>query len=220
MDRKFVEAVDLLATFKHDDPVRVKEHTNDEPRDMWISRTIHRADGKFGSYESSRVTVTYGPGRYATKITAEMMVHLGATIEKRTEDGEAEPQKGLLVDVAGERHYEVLSVSSDGKSCQVWHHGPILTASKRADGHWYFNDRRVRFHNPKPDIVDEILDLLKPVDETRCFCGEGINYDKPGDEGGEFVVNDRFLRSYPDHTFGESVIGHAQCGLDYGMEPA
>lgn len=205
MDRKFVEAVDLLGTFKHDDPVRVTL-LGEAPRDMWISRVIHRSDGKFGSYESSRVTVTYGPGRYSCSITAEQLVYGRATIEKREEVGEAEPQKGFFVHWGGDHHYEVLAVSSDGKECQVWHHGPILSAKKRPDGHWYFNDRRVRFYNPNPQEV--------------CFCGEDINYDQPGNEGGEFTATAEFVIRHPQYVVGGAVIGHAQCGLDAGLEPA
>jgi hypothetical protein len=147
MDRVYIEAVDLLGSFKLNDKVRVTL-TDDTPRDMYVSRTLHRCDGKFGSYESSRVTVTYGPGRYATSITADMLVHHRATIEKREE-------------------------------------------------------------------VEE-----QPAAESVCFCGEDIDYDKPGDEGGEFIATEEFVKDHPKYSMDRSVIAHAECGLGAGLEPA
>jgi hypothetical protein len=74
-------AINLLSSFKPNDTVRVvKEgHTSN----MYVSRTFHLADYSFGSPESGRVTVTYGPGRYACEITADMLVLGLATIESR-----------------------------------------------------------------------------------------------------------------------------------------
>lgn len=219
MDRKIIEAVDLLGTFEYDDPVRVTLK-GEEPRDMWISRTIHRSDGAYGSYESNRVTATYGPGRYSCSITAEMLAYRRASIEKREVTGEAEPQKGFLVHVGTERSYEVVAVADSGKECHLWQGGPVLVSKKRPDGHWYFNERRVRFHVPEPGLVDEIMDLLEPVYGSLCFCGEDIDYDKPGNEGSEFTATEEFAKRYPSYTTGDAVIGHAQCGLDAGLEPA
>ena len=48
---------------------------------MHVSRTAHRSDGAYGSVVSTRVTVTYGPGRYSTEVGAEAMAsgHLTLT---------------------------------------------------------------------------------------------------------------------------------------------
>lgn len=63
------DAVDVLSKLRTGDEVRVmldgREYT------MHVTREIHRSDGKYGSYESSRVRVSFGPGRYSTDVTAE-----------------------------------------------------------------------------------------------------------------------------------------------------
>lgn len=82
MDKLYTEAIGLLGSFKQNDQVRVTL-VDGRPRDMYVSRTIHRADYSFGSPESSRITVTYGPGRYATEITADALVLGTAKIEAR-----------------------------------------------------------------------------------------------------------------------------------------
>jgi hypothetical protein len=47
-------------------------------------------------------------------------------------------------------------------------------------------------------------------DEWDCeLCGEEIDTDSTADPGGEFTGPN-----------GESVIAHAQCGLDHGLELA
>ena len=69
MDKKITDAVDLLSSFKSGEAVTLtadgREHR------MLVSRTARRCDGPFGSYESTRITVTFGPGRYAREVTAE-----------------------------------------------------------------------------------------------------------------------------------------------------
>lgn len=142
MDRAYVEAVDLLGSFNRLDLVRVVK--DGRTSDMHITRTVHRSDGTFGSFESSRVTVSFGPGRYSCDITADMLVLGLATIEPR-------------------------------------------------------------------DVKTQ---------ENLCFCGEDINYDVPGSEGGEFIATAEFVRKYPQFQVGGAVIGHAQCGLDHKLEPA
>jgi hypothetical protein len=80
MDKRYVAAIDLLGSFKQNQPVKVTL-ADGKQRDMYVSRTIRRADHAFGSPESSRVTVSYGPGRYSTEITADMLVLGTAGIE-------------------------------------------------------------------------------------------------------------------------------------------
>lgn len=80
MNTNIIEAVDLLATLKHDDKVKVT--ADGRTNDMYVSRTLHRADGAYGSYESSRVTVTFGPGRYAREVTAEQIADGRVAIER------------------------------------------------------------------------------------------------------------------------------------------
>lgn len=71
MDRKIVLAVDLLASLRLGQWVHLTE--NGRTHEMYVSREIRRADGDFGSYESSRVTVTFGVGQYACEVTAERL---------------------------------------------------------------------------------------------------------------------------------------------------
>lgn len=80
----YTKAINLLESFKVKDLVRVV--SDGHAADMYISRTARRSDGKFGSPQSTRVTVTYGPGRYAREVTADQLVHGLATIEARNEE--------------------------------------------------------------------------------------------------------------------------------------
>lgn len=156
MDQRYTAAIELLKSFELNAPVRVVL-PDGKPNDMYVSRTMHRADHAFGSPESSRVTVTYGPGRYACDVTADMLVLGTASIAARTSG---------------------------------------------------------------TPVVEEIMDLLKSVDETVCFCGEDIDYDKPGDEGGEFIGTEQFFKDHPKCDPNSSVIAHAECGLGAGLVPA
>ena len=80
MDRKITSAVDMLGSFKAGDAVKIT--TDGRTNSMFVSRTLHRCDGPFGSYESARITVTFGPGRYAREITAEQIASGKALIER------------------------------------------------------------------------------------------------------------------------------------------
>jgi hypothetical protein len=150
MDQRYLAAVNLLGSFKQNAPVRVVLEDG-KPRDMYVSHIFHRADYSFGSPESGRVTVTYGPGRYACALTADMLVLGTASIEARTIEPVNEQEESQ---------------------------------------------------------------------ETICFCGEAINYEVPGSEGGEFTATGEFAKEHPNYQAGDAVIGHAQCGLDHGLEPA
>lgn len=46
-------------------------------------------------------------------------------------------------------YYEVVAVAADGQSCQVWHHGPILTVTLKRDGLWWFNETPVAFYSKR-----------------------------------------------------------------------
>jgi len=73
MKREYAVAVNLLSTLKRGDMVEFIDGS--KTYTMAVTREIHRSDGQFGSYESSRVTVSYGPGRYSRDLTADQMVH-------------------------------------------------------------------------------------------------------------------------------------------------
>jgi hypothetical protein len=68
---EFHAAVDFLASLKKGD--RVVLGTRNHRIEMTVSRTIHRADGPFGSYESSRVTLTTENG-YTRDVCAQALV--------------------------------------------------------------------------------------------------------------------------------------------------
>ena len=62
-------ALGILASLNVGDAVTV---TNDgKEHAMTVTRSARRSDGAFGSWESTRVTVSLGPGRWSTEITAE-----------------------------------------------------------------------------------------------------------------------------------------------------
>lgn len=72
MERAMVEAVELIASLKDGDPVLV---TRDGRTNlMFVAGAPRRCDGQYGPLESLRVTVTFGPGRYATEVSAENLV--------------------------------------------------------------------------------------------------------------------------------------------------
>lgn len=74
-------AVSNLAAFKLNDPVTLTE--NGQTHDMYVSRTIRRSDGNFGSLESCHITVTYGVGRWSTEVRAELLADGRQKIERR-----------------------------------------------------------------------------------------------------------------------------------------
>lgn len=63
------EAFNLLASLREGDAVLVTQDGREST--MYVSRDLHRADGAYGSWEGSRVTVTFGPGRYSREISAD-----------------------------------------------------------------------------------------------------------------------------------------------------
>jgi hypothetical protein len=71
ISREIHDAVDVLARLRRGDEVTVTEDGRDYA--MTVTREIHRSDGAYGSYESSRVTVSLGVGRWSTEIHAERM---------------------------------------------------------------------------------------------------------------------------------------------------
>lgn len=80
MDRRITNAVDFIATLRTHDLVQVT--MNGRRYNMEVSREMHRCDGAFGSYESNRVTVTFGPGGYAREVTAEQIANGTVEIER------------------------------------------------------------------------------------------------------------------------------------------
>lgn len=66
------EAIALISSLKDGDPVLVTR--DGRTKLMFVSGAPRRSDGAFGSPESTRVTVTFGPGRYATEVAADNLV--------------------------------------------------------------------------------------------------------------------------------------------------
>lgn len=69
---EIIQARDFLAGLRPGDPVRLlwdgKQH------DLTVQRPLRTADpGGFGSLESQRVTIGYGPGRWNTEVTVERL---------------------------------------------------------------------------------------------------------------------------------------------------
>jgi hypothetical protein len=65
--REFLAAQELIGSLKVGDRVRV-QRAGEKAYEMYVSRGPTRSDGPFGSPESLHVTVTFGPGRYATEV--------------------------------------------------------------------------------------------------------------------------------------------------------
>jgi len=74
------DAATFLGALHQGDAVRVK--VDGRSHDMTVSRAAHRADGAFGSWESTRVTVTLGPGRWSTEIGADHVAAGRQSIER------------------------------------------------------------------------------------------------------------------------------------------
>jgi hypothetical protein len=66
-EHTFSTAYALVSSLKVGDKVRVAR-AGERPYDMYVSRGPRRSDGAHGSHESLHVTVTLGPGRYATEV--------------------------------------------------------------------------------------------------------------------------------------------------------
>jgi len=87
------EAIQLIGSLRDGDLVRVTQDGRSHV--MIVSGPPRRADGPFGSPESTRVTVTYGPGKYATEVAADNLVRTrrgrgwiggGTTLERVPDD--------------------------------------------------------------------------------------------------------------------------------------
>jgi hypothetical protein len=65
--REFVKAFALISSLSVGDWVRV-QRAGERVYEMYVSRGPRRSDGAYGSPESLHVTVTFGPGRYATEV--------------------------------------------------------------------------------------------------------------------------------------------------------
>jgi hypothetical protein len=63
------DAHEFLARLHAGDRVRVT--IDGRQNDMTVSREIRLADGAYGSWESARVTVTLGSGRWSTELIAD-----------------------------------------------------------------------------------------------------------------------------------------------------
>lgn len=72
MERAMTEAIDLIASLRDGDAVLVTRDGRTSV--MFVSGGPRRCDGAFGPIESTRVTVTFGPGRYSTEVSAEDLV--------------------------------------------------------------------------------------------------------------------------------------------------
>jgi hypothetical protein len=66
-EHTFASAHALISSLRVGDKVRV-QRAGERSYDMYVSRGPRRSDGSWGSPESLHVTVTFGPGRYATEI--------------------------------------------------------------------------------------------------------------------------------------------------------
>lgn len=85
----FTAAFSLIASLEEGDKVRVTQGGRTSV--MIVSRGPRRGEGNYGSPESLHVTVTYGPGRYATEVGVDHLwrrrrghgwIGGGTTIEK------------------------------------------------------------------------------------------------------------------------------------------
>lgn len=72
MEREMTRAIDLINSLHEGDWVKVTEHGRTST--MIVMSGQSRSDGRFGSYESTGVTVGYGRGRYATRVEAGNLV--------------------------------------------------------------------------------------------------------------------------------------------------
>lgn len=72
MRQEMIEAVNTLTALRRGDAVTVT--LNGRVREMTVSQEARRSDGAYGSYESTHVIVTFGPGRFSTEARAESIV--------------------------------------------------------------------------------------------------------------------------------------------------
>lgn len=66
MEHTFESAQALIMSLKVGDKVRLTR--DGRTNEMYVSVGPRRSDGAYGSPESLHVTVTFGPGRYATEV--------------------------------------------------------------------------------------------------------------------------------------------------------
>lgn len=92
MEHTMATAFALISSLRVGDKVRVTR-AGEKTYDMYVSRGPSRSDGAYGSPESLRVTVTFGPGRYATEVSVDDLwrrrkghgwIGGGTTVEKIT----------------------------------------------------------------------------------------------------------------------------------------
>jgi hypothetical protein len=97
MEHTFATAHALISSLRVGDRVRV-QRAGEKSYDMIVSRGPRLADGAYGSPESLRVTVTFGPGRYATEVGVDHLwrrrkghgwIGGGTTLEKIEEPEES-----------------------------------------------------------------------------------------------------------------------------------
>lgn len=180
----YTKAINLLESFKVKDPVRV--FSDDHAADMYVSRTARRSDGKFGSPQSTRITVTYGPGRYAREVTADQLVHGLATIEARSTD-----QKYYLKDDGVGRVYFTWEslVSEAVETMQEY------AASLRTSADWH-DDRNHHLAEQVDEAREGLLAIKDPtVAEMPIEITIGTLYLKIGKKGGEDV--NQMTDTYP-----------------------
>lgn len=67
-DHTFESAFSLIGSLRVGDRVRVQRAGQSE-YEMYVSRGPRRSEGSCGAPESLHVTVTFGPGRYATEVS-------------------------------------------------------------------------------------------------------------------------------------------------------
>jgi hypothetical protein len=66
-EHTFTSAHALISSLRVGDRVKV-QRAGEKSYEMYVSRGPSRSDGALGSPESLHVTVTFGPGRYATEV--------------------------------------------------------------------------------------------------------------------------------------------------------
>jgi hypothetical protein len=95
-EHTFQTAFALISSLRVGDRVRV-QRAGERAYEMTVSRGPSRSDGNWGSPESLHVTVTFGPGRYATEVGVDDLwrrrkghgwIGGGTTIEKIEEPDE------------------------------------------------------------------------------------------------------------------------------------
>jgi len=90
MDQKICSAVEQLGSYITGDRLLVTDHTSgSHVYEMTVTRPLHRCDGAFGSYESSRISAQIRIAGYAREITAEQIA--SGQVEVSVSTGEDQP---------------------------------------------------------------------------------------------------------------------------------